>query len=393
MARSRNPSIPGKLSILPKAPTARRLQAAITSPTDERLETAMTDTDCGGPGGPGHCRRLTLKKLATTLAGAAFALAPSLLPIQAAAQAQEAEFPSRVIRFVVPYAAGGPLDQAARVLADLMRDSLGQPVIVENRPGAGGNIGADNVAKSEPDGYSIVMGAVATHAINPYLFKKMPYDANRDFTPITRVALVPNVLVVTPEWAGREKIDSVAALVAYARANPGKISYGSGGNGSAGHLAGELFKSLAGISMVHIPYKGAAPAKLELMSGQIQVMFDNLASATPQIRAGQLKALAVTTPERAEGQPDLPTVAESGVPGFDISTWFGIFAPAGLAAPVKEKLYQAAVAALKSPATVAMLDKMGARPAPMDPMTFTDFIQAEQRKYEVIVRESGATVD
>ena len=353
----------------------------------------MTDNDCGSAGAARSSRRLTLEKLATLFAATTAGLATGLLPIRAAAQAQESGYPSRVIRFVVPYAAGGPLDQAARVLADEMRESLGQPVIVENRPGAGGNIGADNVAKSEPDGYSIVMGAVATHAINPYLFKKMPYDANRDFTPITRVALVPNVLVIAPEWASREKIDSVAALVAYARANPGKINYGSGGNGSAGHLAGELFKSMAGITMVHIPYKGAAPAKLELMSGEIQVMFDNLASATPQIRAGQLKALAVTTPERAEAQPDLPTVAESGVPGFDINTWFGIFAPAGMAAPVKEKLYQAAVAALKSPATVAMLDKMGARPAPMDPKAFTEFIHAEQRKYEVIVRESGATVD
>ena len=303
------------------------------------------------------------------------------------------DYPARTIRFVVPYAAGGPLDQVARVLAEQMRESLGQPVIVENKPGAGGNIGADLIAKAPPDGYSIVMGAVATHAINPYLFKKMPYDANRDFTPVTRVALVPNVLVVTPAWADREKVDSVAALVRYARANPGKLNYGSGGNGSAGHLAGELFKSMAGISMVHIPYKGAAPAKMELIGGEIQVMFDNLASATPQIRSGQLKALAVTTPERAEAQPDLPTVAESGVPGFDISTWFGIFAPAGLATPVLDKLYQAAIAALASPAVVATLDKMGARPAPMNPNAFADYLKAEQRKYEIIVKQSGATVD
>lgn len=327
-------------------------------------------------------------KSAIVVAAVVVSLGTFALP----AQAQDA-FPSKQIRVVVPFPAGGATDNLSRLIGQKVAAEAGQPVIIDNRGGAAGNIGADNVAKSEPDGYSIVMGAVATHAINPYLFKKMPYDANRDFTPITRVALVPNVLVIAPEWASREKIDSVAALVAYARANPGKINYGSGGNGSAGHLAGELFKSMAGITMVHIPYKGAAPAKLELMSGEIQVMFDNLASATPQIRAGQLKALAVTTPERAEAQPDLPTVAESGVPGFDINTWFGIFAPAGMAAPVKEKLYQAAVAALKSPATVAMLDKMGARPAPMDPKAFTEFIHAEQRKYEVIVRESGATVD
>jgi tripartite-type tricarboxylate transporter receptor subunit TctC len=333
-------------------------------------------------------RRLALDRLAAGLGLAA--TAACLLP--AVASAQDA-YPSKPIRFIVPYANGGPLDQAARVLAEQMRDSLGQPVIVENKPGAGGNIGADMIAKAEPDGYSIVMGAVATHAINPYLFKKMPYDANKDFTPITRVALVPNVLVVSPEWAKREKIDSVASLTAHAKANPGKLNFGSGGNGSAGHLAGELFKSMAGISMVHIPYKGAAPAKLELMSGEIQLMFDNLASATPQIRAGQLKALAVTTPQRTEAQPDLPTVAESGVPGFDIGTWFGVFAPAGLSKPVLDKLYQASVAALTTPAVIAALDQMGAKPAPMEPAAFAEYIRAEQRKYEVIVKQSGATVD
>jgi tripartite-type tricarboxylate transporter receptor subunit TctC len=336
-------------------------------------------------------RRHARRRLAGGLAVAAVA-ALGLVPTAAGAQANE-PYPSKPIRFIVPYASGGPLDQAARVLAEQMRTALGQPVVVENKPGAGGNIGADMVAKADPDGYSIVMGAVATHAINPYLFKKMPYDANKDFTPITRVALVPNVLVVSPEWAKREKIDSVAALTSYAKANPDKLNYGSGGNGSAGHLAGELFKSMAGIRMVHIPYKGAAPAKLELMSGEIQLMFDNLASATPQIRSGQLKALAVTTSERAEAQPDLPTVAEGGVAGFDISTWFGIFAPADLPAPVLDKLYQASVAALKTPDMISALDKMGAKPAPMDPKAFATYIRAEQRKYEAIVKQSGATVD
>jgi tripartite-type tricarboxylate transporter receptor subunit TctC len=323
----------------------------------------------------------------------AAALVAVLLPAAAQSQSQDAAFPAQAIHFIVPYAGGGPLDQAARVLAEQMRGSLGQPVIVENKPGAGGNLGADLVAKARPDGYAIVMGAVATHAINPYLFKKMPYDANRDFTPITRVALVPNVLVVAPRWAAEAGIDSVATLIAYARANPGKLNYGSGGNGSAGHLAGELFKSMAAIDMVHIPYKGAAPAKLELMSGEIQVMFDNLASSMPQIRAGQLKALAVTTPARTERQPDLPTVAESGVPGFDISTWFGIFGPAGLTAAVRDRLYQAALAALQSPPAVAAFEQMGAVPAPMEPAAFADFIKGEQRKYEVVVRQSGATVD
>ncbi len=347
------------------------------------------DRECTMP--PQPFRRQARRRLTGGLAVAAVA-ALGLAPAAAGAQANE-PYPSKPIRFIVPYAGGGPLDQAARVLAEQMRSSLGQPVVVENKPGAGGNIGADMVAKADPDGYSIVMGAVATHAINPYLFKKMPYDANQDFTPITRVAVVPNVLVVSSEWAKREKIDSVAALTSYAKANPDKLNYGSGGNGSAGHLAGELFKSMAGIRMVHIPYKGAAPAKLELMSGEIQLMFDNLASATPQIRSGQLKALAVTTPDRAEAQPDLPTVAEGGVAGFDISTWFGIFAPAGLPAPVLDKLYQASVAALKTPDVISALDQMGAKPAAMDPKSFATYIRAEQRKYEIIVKQSGATVD
>jgi tripartite-type tricarboxylate transporter receptor subunit TctC len=332
-------------------------------------------------------------RLASVWAAACVAVPAALMSNPAAAQTADPGYPAKPIRFVVPYAGGGPLDQAARVLAEQMRGSLGQPVIVENKPGAGGNLGADLIAKATPDGYSIVMGAVATHAINPYLFKKMPYDANRDFTPVTRVALVPNVLVVSPAWAAAAKVDSVASLVTYARANPGKLNYGSGGNGSAGHLAGELFKSMAGIDMVHVPYKGAAPAKVDLMSGELQIMFDNLASATPQIKSGQLKALAVTTSARADAQPDLPTVAESGVPGFDISTWFGIFAPAGLATPVLEKLYQASRAALDSPQMRAALESMGAAPAPMDPPAFADFIREEQRKYELIVKQSGATVD
>ena len=358
----------------------------------------MTHHDCGAVLSRAIQRRLkapekTTKRWRPVGLIVAAVIVGTLLPASARAQGSGSDYPARAIRFIVPYAGGGPLDQAARAIAEQMRSALGQPVIVENKPGAGGNLGADMVAKAEPDGYAIVMGAVATHAINPYLFKKMPYDANRDFTPITRVAVVPNVLVVSPQWAGDAKVDSVASLIAYARAHPGKLNYGSGGNGSAGHLAGELFKSMADIDMVHIPYKGAAPAKLELMSGEIQVMFDNLASATPQIRSGQLKALAVTTLERTEQQPELPTVAESGVPGLDINTWFGIFAPAKLPSPVRDRLYQAALTALKSETTVVTLGQMGALAAPMSPETFAEFIRSEQRKYETIVRQSGATVD
>ena len=302
-------------------------------------------------------------------------------------------WPTKPVRFVVPYPPGGPLDQVARLLAEALREPLGQPMIVENRPGAGGNLGADHVAKSPPDGYAIVMGAVATHAINPYLYASMPYDANRDFTPITRVATVPNVLIMNAETAAELRIGSVADLIRHARANPGRLNYASGGNGSAGHLAGELFKSMAGISMVHIPYKGAAPAQLGLLGGQTDLMFDNLASATPQIRGGKLKAFAVTTTQRSAFFPELPTIAESGLPGFDISTWFGVFGPAGIPPAVVDKLNTAFRTALESRQIRERLAGMGAEPSPMSPQAFGDFVVAEQRKYEQVVKASGARID
>ncbi len=314
------------------------------------------------------------------------------LPFPTAALAQ-APWPSRPIRFVVPYPPGGPLDQVARALAEKLRDPLGQPVLVDNKPGAGGNLGADLVAKSAPDGYSIVMGAVATHAINPYLFAKMPYDANRDFSPVIRLAVVPNVLVMNPEAAGRLGIGSVADLIAYARRYPGKLNYASGGNGSAGHLAGELFKAQARVSMVHIPYSGAAPAQLGLIGGQTDLMFDNLASAAPQIRSGRLKGFAVTTERRSGYFPDLPTVSETGLRGFDISTWFGVFAPANTPAAVVERLHAEFARALSDPDTRERLARLGADPAPLTPTQFGAFVRDEQAKYQRIVAASGARVD
>ena len=318
-------------------------------------------------------------------------LAAALCAGTAPAAAQE--WPNRPIRFVVPYPPGGPLDQVARALAEKLREPLGQPMVVENRPGAGGNIGADLVAKAAPDGYAIVMGAVATHAINPYLYAKMPYDANRDFTPITRVATVPNVLVMNPQTAERLGVRSLADLIAYARRNPGKLNYASGGNGSAGHLAGELLEAQAGVSMVHIPYGGAAPAQLGLLAGQTDLMFDNLASATPQIRAGKLKAFAVTTAQRSSFFPELPTVAESGLKGFDISTWFGVFAPAGTPKPIVDRLNAEFTRALSAQDIRERLARMGAEASPMSPEDFASFVRAEQAKYERVVKASGARVD
>lgn len=302
-------------------------------------------------------------------------------------------WPNKPIKFVVPYPPGGPLDQVARLLAEKMRDSLGQPVVVENRAGAGGNIGADAVAKAAPDGYSIVMGAVATHAINPALYAKMPYDANKDFTPITRVAIVPNVLVLNSETADRLGIRSVKDLIAYAKANPGKLNFASGGNGSAGHLAGELFKTNAKISMVHIPYNGSVPAQLGLLGGQTDLMFDNLASATPQIKAGKLRALAVTTVNRSPFFSELPTINEAGLTGFDISTWFGVFAPANLPNALVSRLFDDITKALDTPDAKERMAKLGAEPAAMRPDAFSRFVQSEQQKYMQVVKISGAKID
>jgi tripartite-type tricarboxylate transporter receptor subunit TctC len=331
------------------------------------------------------------RSLALALVAGAFTLA-GMAPF-AAAPALAQNWPTKPVRFVVPYPPGGPLDQVARALAEALHTPLGQTVVVENRPGAGGNLGADNVAKSAPDGYSIVMGAVATHAINPYLYARMPYDANRDFAPVTRVATVPNVLVMNPETAAELRIGSVGDLVTYARRHPGKLNYASGGNGSAGHLAGELFKAQAGVSMVHIPYRGAAPAQLGLLGAQTDLMFDNLASAAPQIRAGKLKAFAVTTAQRSGFFPELPTVAESGLPGFDISTWFGIFAPAGTPPAIIDRLNAEFGKALASPSMRELLAKLGAEPSPLSPGDFAAFVRAEQAKYEKVVKASGARVD
>jgi tripartite-type tricarboxylate transporter receptor subunit TctC len=302
----------------------------------------------------------------------------------------------RITRLVVPYPAGGPLDIAARALAERVKDSLGT-VVVDNRPGAGGNLGADLVAKAAPDGLTLVMGAVATHAINPWLYSKLPYDPIKDFTPLTLVAQVPNVLVMNAEAATRLKINSLADLVRYAKANPGKLNYGSGGNGSAGHLGGELFKQQAGLFVVHIPYAGGPPAQLALVVGQVDFNFDNLAAASANIKSGKLKALAVTGTQRSSALPDLPTVAEAGaalgLKSFDIGTWFGLFAPAGLTNEMTAKLNKAFVDALNSAEVKAQLAKLMAEPAPNSSAQFGAFVRQELQKYRGVVATSGAKVE
>ncbi len=298
-------------------------------------------------------------------------------------------YPSKPIHFVVPYPAGGPLDTVARLLGQKVSESVKQPVIVENKAGAGGNIGAEAVAKSAPDGYTILMGAVATHAVNPTLYAHIPYDPVRDFAPVTQVASTPNVLVVNPSIP----VASVQEFIAYAKAHSGQLNFGSGSTGSAGHLAGELFKSMAGVEMTHSPYKGAAPAMQDLIGGQIQLMFDNLASALTQVRAGKVKALAVTTAKRSALAPDLPTIAESGLPGFDISTWFGIFAPAGTPRDVLERLHAEFTRALAMPDIREKMLNLGAEPVASTPDEFAAYIRSEAAKYARVIKASGAKAD
>ncbi|MDO8284916.1 MAG: tripartite tricarboxylate transporter substrate binding protein [Rhodoferax sp.] len=298
---------------------------------------------------------------------------------------------TRPIRLIVPYAAGGPLDVTARVLAERVKDSLGT-VIVDNKPGAGGNIGADAVAKAAPDGLTIGIAATATHAVNPWLYAKMPYNAATDFAPITQMVRVPNVLVMNAEAAKRLNINSVKDLIAYAKANPAKLNYGSGGNGSAGHLAGEMFKAQAGIFAVHIPYNGGNPAQFALQSGQVDYNFDNLATAAPGIKSGKLKALAVTTLARSPALPDAPPVADT-LKGFAIDTWWGLVAPAGTPKDVIAKLNTAFVAALNSPEAQARFAGLLAEPVPTTPEQFGALMKSELAKYQGVVKATGAKVD
>ncbi|WP_159917422.1 tripartite tricarboxylate transporter substrate binding protein [Pantoea sp. 18069] len=301
------------------------------------------------------------------------------------AQAQEP------IRLIVPYAPGGPLDITARALAERVRDSLGV-VIIENKAGAGGNIGADAIAKAAPDGLTIGLAATATHAVNPWLYSRMPYDAAKDFAGITQMVRVPNVLVVNADFAERQKIATIADLLAYAKSNPGRLNYGSGGNGSAGHLAGEMLKQKAGIFALHVPYRGANPAQLALLSGEVHFNIDNLAAAAPNIRSGKLKALAVTSLEPTALLPGVPALSKT-FPGFSIDTWWGLVAPAGTPQAVLDKLNKAFTDALKAPETKTRFEMLMAEPVASSPAGFDQFMAAERTKYQQVVKASGAKVD
>jgi tripartite-type tricarboxylate transporter receptor subunit TctC len=320
-------------------------------------------------------------------------ISAGLLPATTLSWAQSG-WPNKPVRIIVPFAAGGTTDILARALAPELGKAFGQTFIVDNKPGAGGNIGADMIAKSAPDGYNLLMGTVGTHAINAALYPKMPFDPVRDFVPITLVAGVPNVLVINPAKAEAQKIANVADLIRYAKANPGKLNMASSGNGTSIHLSGELFKSMTGTYMLHFPYRGSGPALLDLIGGTMDVMFDNLPSALPQIKAGKLKALAVTSATRSAAVPDLPTIAEAGpVKGFDASSWFGLLAPAGTPTDIVNRLQQETAKALQSPSLKERLLSQGAIPGGQTPAEFAKFIAAETSKWAQVVKVSGAKVD
>lgn len=312
-------------------------------------------------------------------------IALAALPNIAAAQA----FPNKQIRIVVPFPPGGATDILARAVAQDLQKGFGQSALVENRPGAGGNLGADLVAKSPGDGYTLLMGTVGTHGINVALYSKMPYDAVKDFAPITLVALVPNVLVVHPSLP----VKSVRDLIDLAKREPGKLNYASSGNGTSIHLSAELFKSMAGVSLLHIPYKGSSPALADLVGGQVGLMFDNLPSALPFIRAGKLRAVAVTSSKRAPVLPELPTIAEAGLPGYEASSWFGILAPASTPRDVVGKLHDAIVKGLATPETSERLASQGAEQVGNTPEQFAVFIREEIDKWGKVVKAAGAKVD
>ena len=306
-----------------------------------------------------------------------------------AVHAQADAFPAKPIRIIVPFPAGGATDIAARAIADKMSANWKQPVVIENRPGAGGNVGADFVAKSAPDGYTLVMGITGSHAINTSLYAKMPYDPVKDFEPITQVAVVPNVIVVHPSVPAR----TLRELVDLAKRQPGKYDYASLGSGTAAHLGMELFKTSAGIFMVHIPYRGSAPAVADLIGGQVQVMMDGLPSALPHVKAGRLRALAVTSQKRSPAAPDLPTIAESGYPGFYADAWSGLFAPKGTPAAVVEKIAVEAQRILKLPDVRERFAALGAEPVGSTPAEFAQHVQREIDKWARVVKQSGAKVD
>ena len=319
----------------------------------------------------------------------AAAAACTLCLAVAPAHAQK-DFPTKPIMLVVTYPPGGPTDAMARTLAAALKNSLGQPVVVENRAGAGGNIGAEAVARAEPDGYTLMFGTSAPLAINVSLYRKINYDPVKSFAPVIQIGLLPNVLVVNPSVPAR----NVQELITYAKAHPGKLSYASSGNGASSHLAGVLFNNLAGTDLQHVPYKGTGPALNDLLGGQVSMTFTDVLTAQPFIKSGKLRALGVTTRTRSQALPDVPTVAEQGIAGFDVSVFFGVVAPAGTPPEVIRKLNGAFADALQQPDVRKTLQGQGLEFAPSStPDQLASFIKAEVAKWRTVVQKSGAQLD
>jgi len=315
----------------------------------------------------------------------AFGLGLAMLAALAHAQ----DWPSKPIKWIVPFAPGGTTDILARTVGEKLTTALGQPVIIENKPGAGGGVGADFTAKAAPDGYTIMGGTISTHAINASLYNKLPYDPVKDFVAITLIARVPNMLVVNPSIPA----NNVKELIALLKANPGKYSFASSGNGTSQHLSGELFKTMAGVDMQHIPYKGSPPALQDVMGGQVAMTFDNITTAWPLAKGGKLRALAVTTAVRSDVAPEVPTLAESGLPGFEVGSWQGVFAPAATPPEIVKRLNAEIVKILKLPDVNEKLVGLGAQPVGNTSEEFTVMVKAEVAKWADVVKKSGAKVD
>jgi tripartite-type tricarboxylate transporter receptor subunit TctC len=333
-------------------------------------------------------RRKVLIAAAGRLLGAGLVAVPTVV--------RAAGWPTRPVRIVVPFAAGGTTDLLARALAPELQRIFGQPFIVDNKPGAGGNTGSAEVAHSAPDGHTLLMGTVGTHAINVSLYPKLPFDPVRDFVPVALVAAVPNVLVMNPDNARRYGVDTVADLVRAARANPGKLNMASSGNGTSIHLSGELFKAMTGTFMVHFPYRGSGPALIDLIGGSMDLMFDNLPSSLPHIKSGRLKALAVTSSQRSAVLPDLPTIAEAGgavLANYEATSWFGLLAPAGTPPELVGRLADEVARTLKTPAVGERLLSQGAIPSGIGSTGFATMIATESKKWAQVVKLSGARVD
>ena len=330
--------------------------------------------------------RLNFKALprAAALAGAI-----ALLPMAPAVQAQPASYPTKTVRLVVPAAPGGGADFLARIVGTKLSEQTGQTFVVDNRAGASGTIAADLTVKAPADGYTLLLGQSTSMAIAPHLYAKLPYDTLRDLTAVTLVAEVPNILVVHPSVAA----NSVKELIALAKSKPQALNFGSAGNGAPSHLAGEMFKAAAGVNLTHVPYKGAGPAVNDLIAGQIQVMFAPIVAVLPQVKAGRLKALAVTSAKRSAAVPDLPTLSEAGLAGVEIVSWFGFFVPAATPQPVVDKLYQETAKALKSPDTVERFAKEGAEPSGMSPADFTAYVAQDYARFAKVLKDNGIKLD